>query len=164
MGDMGREDLEKRDCDHNTAASFNETITDGNNDNQLMNDDTDQMTQSATGLTDIEGTATIDLEGTATIDLITKKRVHVIRKAYTKPSAMMILQQPRVQEAITLLGYVSVGPKIFANNDIAGLISASKAIVQNISHKRARDRAGNHMLFSIYFRYPFSIFLNIIAS
>lgn len=112
------------------------------------------MTQSAIGLTDI-----VD---TVTINPITNKRVHHIKKAYVKPSALMILNRPQVQETFALLGYVTVGTNIIDKRDTDKLVSSCKVIEKEKTSKRGRERAGNHMSYSIYFRYiPFAFFLKL---
>jgi hypothetical protein len=129
-------------------------LTDGNNDNELINDDTDHMTQSATGLTD-----KVD---TTTINPITKKRVHHIKKAYVKPSPLKIIQRPLVQEAFSLLGYLTVGKNIIDKRDTDKLVSACKVIEKEKTSKRGRERYGNHMSYSIYFIcIPFAFFLKL---
>lgn len=74
----------------------------------------------------------------------------------------MIIQRPLVQEAFSLLGYLTVGSKIIDKKDNYSLVSACKVIEKEKTSKRGRERAGNYMSYSSYFRYiPFSFSLKL---
>jgi hypothetical protein len=136
------------EMEENVDTGIEENTDTGSSNNE--NNDSDHTSKSAPDLTDITKNEEIDP--------ITTKRVHHIKKLYVKPAPSKVLQRPQVQEAFTALGYLTVGPNVIQKTDIFSLVSACKDIEGEKTSKRGRDRAGDHMSFSIYFRYSFCIY------